>query len=160
MPLRIPPSRVRGEEAAEQLQERRTATWHGGRKTVLKIGTLLIAVIAALINLVQVLTDPRITRAFIMRTFHAIGLYVLFLSVPALPFLLLGGTVPVSGTPERAALGVVLALVAWFGLGLLLLLRTAPRLQPPPAFWLRFGVVDVALILMVALGVGLVAGVI
>jgi hypothetical protein len=106
---------------------------------------------------IQAATDPRITRAFVGGTVRAIGLYLAFLAVPLL-FLLFADALLPPVPRERAAMGTLMAALGWFGLALLLLVRTAPRLRRVPAFWLRFGAADVALLALVGAGVARIAG--
>ncbi|MGG5889902.1 hypothetical protein ACLF3G_22440 [Falsiroseomonas sp. HC035] len=106
---------------------------------------------------IQAASDPRITRAFAGGTLRAIGLYLAFLAVPLL-FLLFAGALLPPVPREAAAAGTVMAVLGWFGLALLLLIRTAPRLRRVPDFWLRFGVVDAALLALVGAGVARIAG--
>lgn len=97
---------------------------------------------------VQAVSDPRVTRAFVGRTLRAVGLYIGFLSVPFLVLLLSDALLP-SVPRQEAASGTLLAVLGWFGLGMLLLIRTAPRLRRVPDFWLRFGLPDVLLLALV-----------
>jgi hypothetical protein len=125
--------------------------------TDLQTGILLLVLVAGLTSLVQALTDPRITRAFIGRSLRALGLTIAFMAVPAATLLLARDRLALA-EPDQVATGVVLAVLGWTGLGILLLIRTAPRLRAVPEFWLRFGPPDLALAGLVALGVGVATG--
>jgi hypothetical protein len=59
--------------------------------------------------------------------------------------------------PE-AAIGVTVALMGWIGLGMLGLIRFAPRLREPPRVLLRFGVADAICLAMIAGGVASAVG--
>jgi hypothetical protein len=106
---------------------------------------------------IQAASDPRLTRAFAGGTLRGIGLYLAFLAVPLL-FLLFAGALLPPVPRNQAATGTLMAMLGWFGLALLLLIRTVPRLRRVPAPWLRFGMVDLALLALVGAGVARVAG--
>ncbi|MGK7870655.1 hypothetical protein [Falsiroseomonas sp. E2-1-a20] len=107
---------------------------------------------------IQAASDPRITRAFVGGTLRAIGLYLAFLAVPLL-FLLFAGALLPPVPRGQAATGTVMAVLGWAGLALLLLIRTLPRLRRVPEYWLRFGVVDAALLALVGAGVARISGI-
>jgi hypothetical protein len=109
---------------------------------------LFLAILAVgLAAVVQVLTDPRITRRFILRSLAAFGVYAAHVSLGlAVVFLLL---------PQGpgAAAGVTLLLLGWIGLGALGLVRFAPRLREPPAVLARFGIADALCLLAMLCGI-------
>ncbi len=110
---------------------------------------ILMAVFVAVTALAQALTDPRVTRKFIYRSMIAFAVYSVHVAIGMLAMLYL-----LPFKPE-AAVGTVMALLGWVGLGGLGLVRFAPRLREPPRFLLRFGVADAICLLLIASGVTL-----
>jgi hypothetical protein len=123
------------------------------------MGAALVLLFLALgaATVVQAASDSRVTRAFAGRTLRAIGLYLAFLAVPLLVLLFADALLP-PVPRQQAAMGTLMAALGWFGLALLLLIRTAPRLRAVPDFWLRFGVADLLLLALLGLGIGRIAG--
>jgi len=107
----------------------------------------LLAVAVAASALVQIFTDPRITRRFVATSLVALLVYAVHIGVGMLVmvFLLPWG-------PD-AAPGATIAILGWIGLGGLGLVRFAPRLREPPAMLMRFGPVDAVFLLMIAGGI-------
>jgi hypothetical protein len=109
---------------------------------------LLLAILAVAASaLVQVFTDPRVTRRFVARTMIALAVYAahVAIGVSVVTFLLPHG--------PQAAVGATAASLGWIGLGALGLLRFAPRLREPPAVLMRFGIADAVCLLAIAGGV-------
>ena len=104
----------------------------------------------ALAALVQIWTDPRITREFRRKSFIALAAYALFVS--------LGLTVLFSvARPgnDLAAFAGAGFMFSWIAFGALWLARLAPRLRQPPGFLLQaWGTLDWSLI---AIALGLAA---
>jgi hypothetical protein len=105
---------------------------------------MLVAIIAS--SLVQIFTDPRITKAFINKSIVALLVYGAHLAVGigVTQFLLPQG-------PDTAA-GITVALLGWIGLGGLGLVRLAPRLREPPQVLLHFGIADGLCLMLIAGG--------
>ncbi len=87
----------------------------------------------------QMRTDPRITKEFLRKSIVVAGLYLLFAAcgiglLLAIMYLAHGA---------HAALLAIAFLLAWVALGVVWLIRTAPRLREPPR-WLmqRWSFVD------------------
>ena len=116
--------------------------------------TALVFFAIGLSALVQVFTDPRITKAFVWKSLLAIAVYALHGSVGVGVLFLLWSDYRGS----NAALGAITAWMGWLGLGFLGLVRFAPATRQPPRFLMHFGIPDAmcfALIvggLVVALG--------
>ena len=107
----------------------------------------VLAAIAVLASaLVQIFTDPRITRKFITNSVIASAVYAAHVAI--------GGTILwfLPRGPNAAA-GVTVAFLGWVGLGALGLIRFAPRLREPPRFLLHFGIPDAVCLLMIAGGI-------
>ena len=108
----------------------------------------VLAVIAVLASaLVQIFTDPRITRKFLTNTMIAFVVYAAHVAI--------GGTVLLFLLPRgpNAAAGMTVAFLGWVGLGALGLIRFAPRVREPPRFLLHFGIPDVVCLLIIAGGI-------
>jgi hypothetical protein len=93
----------------------------------------------------------KVSRQFLL----AIGLYVLHgaFGIAVLIYLR-----PVLSNAPEAAIGALAALFAWFGLGLHVLFRLIPSEGPKPKWMLRFGLFDVACLLVLAGGGAIAAG--
>jgi hypothetical protein len=117
------------------------------------LGALLLVLAVGASAAVQILTDPRITRRFIYRTLLAIAVYAAHCTVGFLVVLYL---LPI-GT-DHAAAGVAAVVVGWIGLGVLGLIRFAPRLREPPRFLARFGPADGICLLVISAGIASAAG--
>jgi hypothetical protein len=96
--------------------------------------------------LAQAFTDPRVNRAFVAKTLLALLVYAAHIGVAILVIAFM----PKGGPND--ALGITLAVFGWIGLGFLGLVRFAPRLKEPPQVLLRFGLLDVAFLAMIAGG--------
>lgn len=112
---------------------------------------LLLLLSIALSGAVQIFTDPRITRKFVRKSVIAIAVYAAHIALGALVLFVLIPHGP------NAALGVTLAFVGWVGLGVLGLIRFAPRLRTPPSALLHFGFADALCLL--AIGAGIVSAI-
>ena len=110
---------------------------------------LLSILAVGLSAVLQICTDPRITRQFIAKSLFAIAVFFLHVAI--------GGGVVLFLLPHgpRAALGVTLAFVGWLALGTLGLIRLIPRLRTPSAWLLHFGMPDVACLVLILVGLGL-----
>ncbi|MDP3416131.1 hypothetical protein [Falsiroseomonas sp.] len=106
---------------------------------------------------VQAASDIRVARAFLGRTLRSIGLYLGFLAVPLLVLLFADALLP-PVPRQQAATGTLLAGLGWLGLAVLLLVRTLPRLPRIPESWLRFGLADVVLLVLLGFGIGRIVG--
>ncbi len=103
--------------------------------------------------LLQILTDPRITRRFINRTLLVLAAYAAHAAVIVFVLVFLWPTGP------DAAAGAVIACLGWLGLGFLGLVRLAPRLREPPKLLMQVGPADAVCLLAIAGGVLLASGV-
>jgi hypothetical protein len=110
------------------------------------IGVLLSMLIA-----MQLMSDPRITRAFIRKTMVGVIVYLTYTAV-GIGFLFL--LIRVAHGPN-AIEGVLTAFVGWILLGVIGLIRFVPRLREPPRWLMHFGIADVVCFAVV--GVGLAA---
>ncbi len=116
------------------------------------MGHLAVALAVGLTALVQIFTDPRITPGFIWKSLLALALYALHGGIGLFVLLVL-----LPRNPD-AAVGATVAMTSWILLGMLGLIRFAPRTQEPPRWLMHFGVPDVGLLLAIAWGVADVAG--
>lgn len=109
---------------------------------------MLLAILAVAASaLVQIFTDPRITRQFLAKSIIALAVYAAHAAIGVSVILLL-----LPRGPDAAA-GVVAAVLGWLGLGFLGLVRFAPRLREPPKILMRYGVADAACLLVIAGGI-------
>jgi hypothetical protein len=115
-------------------------------------GVLIVVIAAGLSALVQIFTDPRITKVFVVKSLVALAVYAAHIAI--------GGAVMVYLIPHRpeAAVGAIVAFLGWVGLGMLGLIRFAPRLREPPRMLLQFGIADGICLAMIAGGVASAAG--
>jgi hypothetical protein len=113
----------------------------------------LIGVLIAMAFAVQMLSDPRITRQFLRNTAIAAGVYLVHTAI-GIGFLFLLISV---GRGPHAVFGVIGAYVGWIGLGILGLIRFAPRLREPPRI-MHVGIADVVCLAMIAAGVAATFG--
>jgi hypothetical protein len=102
--------------------------------------------------IVQIFTDQRITPQFIARSLVAVAVYAVHVAMAIVVMVYL---VPPG---DAGALGATAALVGWIGLGVLGLIRFAPRLREPPAWLMRFGIADGACLALIAGGLASAAG--
>jgi len=109
---------------------------------------VIAAVVAGLIALAAARSDPRVDRAFAVKT---IGLLLLYLAYAVAGVLLVFAVLPPGPAGEtRAAIGT-LFMLAWIGFGMVWLIRLVPRLREPPALLARpFGPVGVGCIVIAA----------
>ena len=115
--------------------------------------TLIIGFVAAV---VQICTDPRITRQYLRKATVAVVVYIAYglIALPGLVVLIRHASGP------HADATLFTAFLAWVGLGVLGLIRFTPRLQgqAPPQFLEHFGVLDVIclIVLMTCVGASLI----
>ena len=109
---------------------------------------VITAVAVGLAALAAVRGDPRVDRAFAVKT---IGLLLLYLAYAVAGVLLVFAVLPPGPAGEtRAAVGTFFML-AWIGFGMLWLIRLVPRLREPPALLARpFGPVGVGCLVVAA----------
>ena len=88
----------------------------------------LISVLFAMMMAVQMFSDPRVTRRFVRKTMIAVAFYLVHTAI-GIGFLFLLIRV---GHGPHAVGGILTAFVGWIGLGILGLIRFAPRLREPP----------------------------
>lgn len=112
-----------------------------------QLAVLLAVVAVGASALVQIFTDPRITRKFLANTLVA---FLVYAAHVAIGLLVMAYLLPLG--PDAAA-GITVALLGWIGLGALGLIRFAPRLREPPRFLLRFGPADAVCLLLIAAGI-------
>ncbi len=110
------------------------------------LAATIFVILAGLAALRQIFADPRILRRIMVNSRSAvavfcvqatIGLVAIFLAFPRRP---------------EAAAGAVWAAFGWIAFSGLSLIRTARRLREPPAWFMRFGVIDVLCLIAVAAG--------
>jgi hypothetical protein len=112
-----------------------------------KLAVVLAVLAVGASALVQIFTDPRITRRFVAKSLIALAVYAGHVAIGLLVVMLL-----LPHGPE-AALGITLALLGWISLGALGLIRFVPRLREPPAILMHFGIADFLCLLAIILGV-------
>jgi hypothetical protein len=111
---------------------------------------IMLAVIVS--GVVQILTDPRFTRAFIKKSAVALVVFATHVAIGLLVVVYLLPHIP------DAAAGVTVAILGWIGLGTLGLIRFAPRMREPPAILMQFGIADVVGLLVLAIGLFMAIG--
>lgn len=111
---------------------------------------IMLAVIVS--GTVQILTDPRVTRAFIKKSAAALVVFAAHVATGLMVVACLSPQGP------DAAVGVTIAILGWIGLGALGLIRLAPRLRQPPAILTQFGVADIVCLLAITIGLVTVMG--
>jgi hypothetical protein len=62
------------------------------------------------------------------------------------------------GRGPNAVFGVIGAYLGWIGLGILGLIRFAPRLREPPRFLMHIGIADAICVALIAAGVAATFG--
>jgi hypothetical protein len=119
-------------------------------------GLAIVAIVTAIAisAIVQIFTDPRITAAFIAKSLLVMAVYAVHVAA--------GFTVMWLLLPKGpdAALGATAAFLGWVGLGMLGLIRFAPRLREPPGWLLRVGIADLVCLVLIAGGVASATGLI
>jgi hypothetical protein len=116
----------------------------------------LIGVLFAMMMAIQMMSDPRITRRFIRTTMIAVAFYLVHIAIGVgVLFLLIK-----VGRGPHAIDGLLIAFLGWVGLGILGLIRFAPRLREPPRFLMHVGIGDIACFFAIAGGVAAVFGLI
>lgn len=119
---------------------------------------LVASLVLSVIALVQALRSPRLPTGFAAASLRAV--------VAWLGFLVLGGGLLYAAFPEArpdaddgvAAFAAAGFVTSWVAIGVLWLVRLAPRLREPPAWLLRrWSVLDAALILLVVVSLAIVA---
>jgi hypothetical protein len=117
-------------------------------------GLIAIVIAVGLSALIQIFTDPRITGEFIWKSLVALAVYAAHVAVGIVVMVYL-----VPWGPD-AALGVVAAFLGWVGLGMLGLIRFAPRTREPPRLLMHVGIADVVCLVMIAGGIASATGLI
>lgn len=115
-------------------------------------GLFLVVVAVGLSALVQICTDPRITKEFAAKSLVALAVYTAHVAVGIVVVMVL-----LPHGPD-AAIGVTVAFFGWVGLGGLGLVRFAPRLREPPRLLMQFGIADAVFLAMIAGGLAAAAG--
>jgi hypothetical protein len=112
------------------------------------LGFLGMVLAIAISAIVQIFTDPRISRDFIYKSLIGLAVFAVHCAVGIVVMLY----VFLPAGPDAAVAGVV-AWFGWLGLGSLALVRYVPRLREPPRILLRVGILDLLCLLMVAGGI-------
>ena len=104
----------------------------------------------------QICIDPRITRRYLTKASLAFALYMAYCGAAIVGLTLL---IQYAQGPH-AVQSLSAAFMGWTGLGVLGLIRFAPRLrgQAPPRFLERVGVVDAACLIALVAGVATALG--
>jgi hypothetical protein len=116
------------------------------------LALLGIVIAIAVSAIVQIFTDPRITGAFIGKSLLVLAVYAVHVAA--------GFTVMWLLLPKgpAAALGATTAFLGWVGLGMLGLMRFAPRLREPPRWLMRVGIADLVCLALIVGGVASATG--
>jgi hypothetical protein len=117
-------------------------------------GVFLVIVAVGLSALVQIFTDPRITREFVAKSLVALAIYAAHVALG------IGVVLYLASLGPKAAVGAAIAAFGWIGLGGLGLVRFAPRLKEPPRVLMQFGIPDLICLAMIAGGIGAAIGLI
>jgi len=116
------------------------------------LATLALVLAVGLSAFMQILTDPRITPRFIGKSLLALAVYAVHCVAGFVVIWLLLPKGP------AAALGVTAVFLGWIGLGMLDLIRFAPRLREPPAWLTRVGVADLICLVLIVGGTASASG--
>ena len=110
--------------------------------------TLITVVAVGLAALAAARRDPRVDRAFAVKT---LGLLVLYLCYCVLGALLMFAVLPPGPAGDTKAAVGTLFMLAWIGFGMLWLIRLVPRLREPPALLARpFGPIGLGCLIVAA----------
>jgi hypothetical protein len=120
----------------------------------MNVGVLLMVVSIGLSAVVQIFTDPRITKEFAYKSLIALAVYAAHIAIGTMVLLFL---LPHAKSPYTPV-GATVAILGWIGLGALGLVRFAPRLREPPRFLLQVGIADAVFLAMIAGGIAAAAG--
>lgn len=113
---------------------------------------LLVVVIGvAIASVAQAVADPRVAPAFLP---HRLVTLVAYAVHAVASIALLVFVVP----PHAAPWSLGVALAGWLGLGLLIVQRRAPDAQTRPAWLIRFGWLDLACLVLIAVGLAVATG--
>src|SRR5882757_5338015 len=104
---------------------------------------LMLVLLVGVAVILQIATDPRMSKTFVGQTFLAIAVYATHVAIAVVVMLYW-----LPWGPD-AALGVTVAMVGWIGLGVLGLIRFAPRLREPPRWLMHVGLIDIVCVLMI-----------
>jgi len=118
------------------------------------LGTLLVVLSVGASAAVQIMTDRRINRRFVYRSLIAVAVYFAHCTIGLVAVLYLMPTGSVDSGLAAAA-----AIFGWIGLGVLGVIRFAPRVKEPPRFLLRVGPADAVCLCVIAAGLAWGAGV-
>jgi hypothetical protein len=110
--------------------------------------TVILIVAVAISAVVQICTDPRITKDFIWKSFLALAVFAVHLTIGILVMISV-----VSGPASTAVtISMVAAWFGWLGLGGLGLVRFAPRTREPPRWLMHFGLPDIVCLAVIIAG--------
>jgi hypothetical protein len=118
--------------------------------TSIALVSMMVAI--AISAVVQILTDPRITKAFVHRSLLVLAVYAAHIAAGFVVIWLLLPKGP------DAAVGATMAFLGWVGFGMLGLIRFAPRLREPPRWLMRLGIADLVCLALITGGVASATG--
>ena len=109
-----------------------------------------------IVAIVQLFTDKRITRGYLRKSWISVGLYLAYTIIAIMALNLLMPHAP----GPHAVQSLFVAFLGWIGLGILGLIRFAPRLegQAPPQFLEHVGAIDALFLIVLVAGVGAALG--
>lgn len=108
-----------------------------------QFGILIMALAIFLATLPKIRRQWIEDRAGTIKTLKLLVLYFLYAIFGIISLLFL---IPSAGTSEAKALALTGAFVVFLFYGLLILMRLVPRYREPPAWLMRFGILDIALL--------------
>ncbi len=105
-------------------------------------GLLVLVVAIALANMPALIHQYRTDRPGFNKTLLLMSAYAAYVGLGIALLLLLAP----HGSGETKALLLTGAMVGWILYGALILMRKVPRYREPPAWLMRFGIIDVLLL--------------
>jgi hypothetical protein len=105
-------------------------------------GLLVLVLAIAIANMPALIHQYRTDRAGFNKTLLLVGAYAVYIALGIALLLLLAPR----GAGETKALLLTGALVGWILYGALILMRKVPRYREPPAWLMRFGLIDILLL--------------
>ncbi len=95
--------------------------------------TVIAVLVAMGFAIRQIRTDPRITKEFLRKSYIVAGWYLLFVACG----MGIAAAILVSGGGKHGVLFLMAFFLDWVAIGVVWLIRTAPRLREPPRWLMR-----------------------